>query len=91
MSGIYLHIPFCAKKCSYCDFHFSTTFEAYRDEMINCLVEEINLRAPLWSTRKLFTIYFGGGTPSLLKPHELKSIFDAIAVHFDVSDVSEIT
>ena len=91
MSGIYLHIPFCAKKCSYCDFHFSTTFEAYRDEMINCLVEEINLRAPLWSTRKLFTIYFGGGTPSLLKPHELKSIFDEIAVHFDVSDVSEIT
>jgi len=91
MSGIYLHIPFCAKKCSYCDFHFSTTFEAYRNEMIACLVEEINLRAPLWSDCKLDTIYFGGGTPSLLKPQELKHLFDAIVAHFDVSNISEIT
>ena len=91
MSGIYLHIPFCAKQCSYCDFHFSTTFESYRSEMIAALAKEIDMRAPNWPERSLQTIYFGGGTPSLLKPHELKCILDTIASHFDVSNVSEIT
>lgn len=88
MAGIYVHIPFCAKKCSYCDFHFSTTFAAYRDRMVEALADEIQLRG---TGEPLETIYFGGGTPSLLTPNELQLLLNAISACFEVSSVREIT
>lgn len=88
MAGIYVHIPFCAKKCSYCDFHFSTTFAPYRDRMLEALVAEIQLRA---TGEQLDTIYFGGGTPSLLTSAEVSGLLTTIGNCFDVSQVKEIT
>ena len=71
MSGIYIHIPFCKQACFYCDFHFSTTFKK-KDELINCLVSEIKLRKNELNTDVIQTIYFGGGTPSLLQLKDIE-------------------
>ncbi len=81
MAGIYIHIPFCKQRCTYCDFHFSTTFESYRERMIKAIVTEIELVAKETSF-ELETLYFGGGTPSLLTEVELTLIFEAINIHF---------
>ena len=70
-----MHIPFCAKKCSYCDFHFSTQFEAYRKDMISAIVKEVESRQNE-ALNPLESIYFGGGTPSLLKKKELSIILE---------------
>jgi oxygen-independent coproporphyrinogen-3 oxidase len=90
MSGLYLHIPFCRKRCTYCDFHFSTTFEAYRTALLEALATELTLRkAELKSMVQ--TIYFGGGTPSLLTPAELKTLLETIQKHYDLGSNLEIT
>lgn len=91
MSGIYLHIPFCKQKCSYCDFHFSTTFSTYREKMIDSLCFEINLRKDYLGGKDLQSIYFGGGTPSLLTKEELKNIFSTIYKNFNLLPGAEIT
>lgn len=92
MAGIYIHIPFCKKKCTYCDFHFSTTFESYRKEMIAALCNEIQMRSPaFFSGEPLTTIYFGGGTPSLLTPEELETILTAVHQNNSTETVEEIT
>jgi oxygen-independent coproporphyrinogen-3 oxidase len=90
MSGLYLHIPFCRKRCTYCDFHFSTTFENYRSSLIAALVRELILRSPE-SISPLQTIYFGGGTPSILTIEELGLIFEAIHYHYQVTSDCEIS
>ena len=73
MSHLYLHIPFCKQACHYCDFHFSTT-GTYRSELIEAMLDEMALhRNTIQGPLK--TIYFGGGTPSLLTDRELQSIF----------------
>jgi oxygen-independent coproporphyrinogen-3 oxidase len=64
MSGLYLHIPFCRKRCTYCDFHFSTTFENYRADLITALALELSSRSNEATT--IQSVYFGGGTPSIL-------------------------
>jgi oxygen-independent coproporphyrinogen III oxidase len=92
MAGIYVHIPFCKQKCSYCDFHFSTTFEKYRKQMIDAICKEIELRAPLFlSNEPINTIYFGGGTPSILHQHELHQILSTIHTYTNSHKVEEIT
>jgi oxygen-independent coproporphyrinogen III oxidase len=92
VAGIYIHIPFCKQKCTYCDFHFSTTFEGYRNEMIQAMRAEIRLRgADFLDNVPLQTIYFGGGTPSLLHEAELKVLLDTIREEFDCTQVQEIT
>lgn len=91
MAGIYIHIPFCKKQCSYCDFHFSTTFEVYREEMISCLVKEIELRKDYLKEEPIYTIYFGGGTPSLLDEPEITTILNSISSNFTLADQLEIT
>lgn len=91
MFGIYLHIPFCAKKCTYCDFHFSTTYHDYRLQMVDAMAKEIEIRAASWQQGKVSSIYFGGGTPSLLNESELKRLFDAISNHFQLETDAEIT
>lgn len=88
MAGIYIHIPFCAQKCSYCDFHFSTTFSSYRSELIACLAKELLLRK---NKELVETIYFGGGTPSLLTREELKTLLDTLKLNYNCASDIEVT
>jgi oxygen-independent coproporphyrinogen-3 oxidase len=90
MAGIYLHIPFCKKACHYCDFHFSTSPQ-YKDQMLQALRKEIDLRKNYLAAEKIETIYFGGGTPSLLSADELQALIGAITDLFEVSPAVEIT
>ncbi|NML67337.1 radical SAM family heme chaperone HemW [Hymenobacter sp. RP-2-7] len=92
MPGLYLHIPFCKQACHYCDFHFSTSM-GLKTQFVAALTREMALRRhylPAPAT-PLETIYFGGGTPSLLTAAELDAIFTAIHAQFEVSPRAEIT
>ena len=91
MAGLYLHIPFCKQACHYCDFHFSTSL-GLKTRLVEAIVREITLRRDyLGPNATLDTIYFGGGTPSLLTADELAQIFAAIHHHFAVAPQAEIT
>ena len=87
---LYIHIPFCKQACHYCNFHFSTN-QRNKGELVTAIAREIDLRADYLPLQPLETIYFGGGTPSLLTESELASIFDAIHRWFTVSPTPEIT
>ena len=91
MAGIYIHIPFCKQKCTYCDFHFSTTFEEYRQKMIESIANELVERKDYLENKGIKTIYFGGGTPSLLDQNELQIILNDIYANFDVEEGIEIS
>ena len=91
MAGIYIHIPFCKQKCTYCDFHFSTSFEHYRKEMIATIGKEIALRKEELKHVTIASIYFGGGTPSILNTQELNFLLQKIHANFDVDSSAEIT
>ena len=90
MSGIYIHIPFCKQACHYCDFHFSTSLKK-KDELINALTKELELRKDEFKSTTVETIYFGGGTPSLLSNSELQLIIDSVYKNYKVSEKPEIT
>lgn len=90
MAGIYLHIPFCRKACDYCDFHFSTSL-GLKERVVNAICSEIEQRAKNWPDKNIQTIYFGGGTPSLLSESELRKLVDKIRELFIVADDAEIT
>ena len=91
MAGLYLHIPFCKQACHYCDFHFSTSLRL-KSRLVEAIVREMELRrCYLGPGAALDTIYFGGGTPSLLTAAELNQLFEAIHRHFTVSPQAEIT
>lgn len=90
MSGIYLHIPFCKQACHYCNFHFSTSLK-YKSDMVKAIIKEIDLRKNEWKNETINTVYFGGGTPSLLTTNELGEIFDALHQSFKFSSNIEIT
>ena len=87
---LYLHIPFCKQACHYCDFHFSTNLSAKTD-MVGAICREVELQKDYLPSRNLETIYFGGGTPSLLTTSELGQIFETIHRFFDVQQGAEIT
>jgi oxygen-independent coproporphyrinogen-3 oxidase len=89
MSGIYIHIPFCKQACHYCDFHFSTSLKK-KEELVNALCTELVLRKNELDGN-VETIYFGGGTPSLLSSEELQQIFKTIYKNYTVSENPEIT
>ena len=89
MAGIYLHIPFCKKACHYCNFHFSTQ-TADMQVFVDTLIQEIALQKS-YIKEPIETIYFGGGTPSLLEEAQLKEILAAIDAHFEKADVIECT
>ena len=89
--GIYVHVPFCEKKCFYCDF-YSIENHSQRKEFLSSLISEIELLSQDQSQQfAADTIFFGGGTPSLLSATEITSILDTLAGHFDLSHVVEIT
>lgn len=90
MSGIYIHIPFCKQACFYCDFHFSTSLKK-KDELIASLIHEIELRKDELNNEVIETIYFGGGTPSMLSQTELDSIIKAVYKNHTVITKPEIT
>ena len=90
MSGIYIHIPFCKQACHYCDFHFSTSLSK-KEAMVEALIREMELRKKELGQEVVETIYFGGGTPSVLSNAEIQKLIDAVYQHYTVSDHPEIT
>lgn len=91
MAGIYLHIPFCKQACTYCNFHFSTLLN-YKNEVFNAMLQEIDLQKNFFPTEtKIETIYFGGGTPSLLSVEEINLLLQKIHTNFSVDLDAEIT
>lgn len=90
MSGIYIHIPFCKQACHYCDFHFSTSLKK-KDQLVFALVKELELRKDEFENQTVDTIYFGGGTPSLLSVDQLDLLIDSIHKNYKVSSKPEIT
>lgn len=90
MAGIYIHIPFCKQACYYCDFHFSTSLKK-KDILVDSLIKEIQLRKNELNNEQIETIYFGGGTPSLLSQQEIDSIINAVYEHYSVNGNPEIT
>ncbi len=90
MSGCYIHIPFCAQKCSYCDFHFSTN-HAHKEKMVVALCKEIAMRSGSWSNESIGTIYFGGGTPSVLTAEQIRQLVQQVKSNYQVVDSVEIT
>ena len=90
MSGIYIHVPFCKKACHYCNFHFSTTM-IRKDEMVEAICNEIDMRHAYLLDKNIQSIYFGGGTPSVLNGPQLEAILRKIGHYFDVSPDIEIT
>ena len=90
MAGIYIHIPFCKQACHYCDFHFSTSLKK-KAEMLWALNQELKLRKDELNGKRVETIYFGGGTPSVLEQDEIKALIDSVYSNYDVIEVPEIT
>ncbi|CAH8284940.1 radical SAM family heme chaperone HemW [Mariniflexile fucanivorans] len=89
-AGIYIHIPFCKQACHYCDFHFSTSLKK-KDELVNALVKELELRKDELKNQNVETIYFGGGTPSLLTIDELQFLISEVYKNYQVVEHPEIT
>jgi len=90
MAGLYIHIPFCKQACHYCDFHFSTN-RSLQKEICEAIGDELALQKNYLSSETVETIYFGGGTPSLLEAHDLENIFQSVYKHFSVAPSAEIT
>ena len=90
MAGIYIHIPYCKKKCIYCDFYFKINADDMRD-MISCIKKELITRKNYVKAKQVKTIYFGGGTPSLLTNHYVKTILKTIYDNYKVCEKPEIT
>uniref|UniRef100_UPI003F68EA2E radical SAM family heme chaperone HemW n=1 Tax=Mariniflexile litorale TaxID=3045158 RepID=UPI003F68EA2E len=87
---VYIHIPFCKQACHYCDFHFSTSLKK-KDVLVNALAKEMELRKDEFKNKTVETIYFGGGTPSLLTVDELGFLIDTVYKNYQVVDNPEIT
>lgn len=92
MTGIYIHIPFCKQACNYCNFHFSTSLRL-KEEFIAALTTEIYLstKTGFIKDSKVQTLYFGGGTPSILDKEDLQLIFSSLKKYFVIADKAEIT
>lgn len=89
-AGIYLHIPFCRQACVYCNFHFSTSLK-HKDDLLAAMKQEIALRSDYLNGVPVETIYFGGGTPSLLTADEINELFDTICRYHPVAQLKEVT
>lgn len=93
MAGVYIHIPFCRKACHYCNFHFSTSLHQ-KPALVNAIAKEITampLPAGVIAERNISTIYFGGGTPSILETTELQQLLSALSDSFNIAQDAEIT
>lgn len=90
MAGIYIHVPYCTQRCVYCDFYTQTNLKSRSDYVLS-LCKEIELRKGYVGEEKIETIYFGGGTPSLLTEDDFQKVFKKIFEVFDVEKDAEIT
>jgi oxygen-independent coproporphyrinogen III oxidase len=90
LAGIYIHIPFCRQACRYCDFHFNISLKL-REEVVSCIIKEIIERKHDLNDENIETIYFGGGTPSVLTPGEIEDILKIIYANHNVSEKAEIS
>lgn len=90
MAGIYLHIPFCKQACHYCNFHFSTSLKLQND-FLGALLKEITIRRDYLDREEVQTVYFGGGTPSLLAEPALDAIMDHLHASFSIARDAEVT
>ena len=90
MAGIYIHIPFCKSKCAYCNF-FSVVTGKQHTDFLDALKKEAVIRKSYINNEEVRTVYFGGGTPSLLKPDEIQSVLNVLHENFNISGNAEIT
>ena len=90
MSGIYIHIPFCSKRCTYCDFYLITNLNIIDKFLIN-LKKEITLSSDYYKHHTFDTIFFGGGTPSVLSPHQIEDILNCLHRNYSISADTEVT
>ncbi len=88
--GIYIHIPFCKKSCSYCNFYFSVS-QTQKTDIVEAILKEINMHNNFLKTDKIQSVYFGGGTPSLLETSEIERILTKVKDYYDFEDDIEIT
>jgi len=88
--GLYIHIPFCHRACTYCDFHFSTSTKQV-EEYVAALIQEISLQVNYLPDRVLRSVYFGGGTPSLLPVEHILKILDTVFQHYQLTAQAEVT
>lgn len=89
-AGIYIHIPFCKQACVYCNFHFSTSLKL-KDEVLQAILKELEKRRDYLEGAEIETVYFGGGTPSLLSADEINRVFDTILKYYPVNKLKECT
>lgn len=90
LSGIYIHVPYCKQQCIYCDFHFKIS-QKDKSEMLKSMKEEIEFKTNYLSTKSIKTIYFGGGTPSILNIEEINSLINTIKNNYELREDAEIT
>lgn len=90
MAGVYIHIPFCKQACTYCNFHFSTLLKN-ADELLNAIEKEIDLTVPFQKDEIISTIYFGGGTPSIVGVKKLNRLIEKLRRKFNISGNAEVT
>lgn len=90
MAGIYLHIPFCRQACAYCNFHFTTSLR-FKDDLVAAIIKEIALQKKFLEGESIATIYFGGGTPSLLAVDDCRKILETLQQNFEIEEGAEIT
>jgi oxygen-independent coproporphyrinogen-3 oxidase len=90
LAGIYIHIPFCKQACHYCNFHFTVSLR-HKNELIAALLKEMELQQDYLGQETVETIYFGGGTPSLVQPEDLKLPIDKMRSLFTVAENAEVT
>jgi len=90
MAGIYVHIPFCRSACTYCDFHFSTLLRGI-EPLLAALIAEIEATPEALRNRPIRTLYWGGGTPSILTPAQMQELHSALLHVFDLSNLQEFT
>lgn len=90
MAGIYVHVPYCRQACTYCDFHFSTLL-GNKADLLHAIMAEIEIRAGYLREERVDSIYFGGGTPSVMTHSETQTIIGLIGRNFEVSEDAEVT
>ena len=90
MAGVYIHIPFCKQACFYCDFHFSTN-QSVKEELIEAIARELSLQKDYLQGEPIETIYFGGGTPSLLTKKDLEAILHSVHKNYSIAELPEVT
>lgn len=89
--GLYLHVPFCLKKCSYCDFYSLPVQPGYMQRYVGAVIKELALKARYFENRRIRTVYLGGGTPSLLSSSDFFSIINSIRLNWDLDNEAEVS